>query len=659
MKRGPCRALKVVAMMNQQRAETARGFVAALLMFLLAISILAAPAQGSEATAKLIKAIHGPDQNARVSAFNELGDLAKHDPAIWTTLVGALSDDDLSVRSFAADQFSKASDTDAPILVPKLRALLKNKNSRIRLAAVQALQFMGPRAKDATADLAMMLKDSEADTRWQAADALGAIGPAAKGAVGDLEAALKDSDHGLRQEAAFALARIDPRDRAAIPALLEGLGPASVDEQRAIESLTAMGVYSRDALPTLEHLLTVGRNPGQSPDESTVDDSVRIEVAKMIGKVGGIEAVPSLSDALMHDNVVEVRSAALQSLRDLGDDGAGAIPAFIQALRDSDLLIRQGAVDALVKLGTHATPALIAALQNKDLYIREGAVETLSRTNPLPDDAVRALAVTASSDKSQTVREDAEDALQNARTNPLAAALGPVQKQAPAEPAPAPAEDTNRRCTREEIIATIPADDEHEYPLRLDTLLPVDSGRFLVTLHKGQDRGDRLAIWKTAGDDRYQRTQLMEANVDVDESISPPELFNPKGQPNGENTRFLYLVSGTRRFADETVFAVDTYAHELRPVEIEPPEKAYASMLKPGEQWTPYNVNYFTDDQVPRFKVTLAKKTDPDCCPTAGQIVGTYKIVEDVQPGSDPLKPPVRSWKFVPANATRKPMPPQ
>ena len=224
---------------------------------------------------------------------------------------------------------------------------------------------------------------------------------------------------------------------------------------------------------------------------------------------------------------------------------------------------------------------------------------------------------------------------------------------------PAPAEDPNRRYTKEEIIATIPADDEHENPLRLEALLPLDDGRFLVSLHKGQDRGDRLAIWKKAGDDRYQRTQLTEANVDVDESISPPELFTPKGQPNSENTRFLYLVSGTRRFADETVLAVDTYAHELRPVEIESPEKAYASMLQPGEQWTSYNVNYFSDDQVPRFEPALAKKTDPDCCPTAGQIVGTYKIVEDVQPGSDPIKPPVRSWKFVPRSATRKPMPPQ
>ena len=377
--------------MKQPRVETARRFAtAARLIVLLTISVSAALAQGAESTATLIKAIHGPDQNVRVSAFNQLGDLAKHDPAIWTTLMGALSDDDLSVRSFAADQFSKASDSDAPMLVPKLRALLKDKNSRIRLAAVQALQFMGPKAKAATPDIALMLKDSEPDTREQAADALGAIGPAAKGAVGDLDAALKDPDHGLRQEAAFAIARIDPHDRAAIPALLEGLGPASVDEQRAIESLALMGVDSQDALPTLEHLLTVGRNPGQSPDESSVDDGVRIEVAKMLGKVGGIEAVPSLADALMHDNVVDVRSAALQSLRDLGDDGAGAIPAFIQAMRDSDLVIRQGAVDALVKLGPRATPALTAALKNQDLYIREGAVEALSRINPLPDGAVRA-----------------------------------------------------------------------------------------------------------------------------------------------------------------------------------------------------------------------------------------------------------------------------
>jgi hypothetical protein len=129
------------------------------------------------------------------------------------------------------------------------------------------------------------------------------------------------------------------------------------------------------------------------------------------------------------------------------------------------------------------------------------------------------------------------------------------------------------------------------------------------------------------------------------------------GQPDDAKTQFLYIVSGNRRSADETMYAIDTDAHGLRPVQIESPEKQYESMPRPGEEMTQYNVNYFADNQQPWFELTLRREAVPDCCPSEGQIFGTYKIIKKTQTsdGADKLLATV--WKFIPAAATRQPLP--
>ena len=55
-----------------------------------------------------------------------------------------------------------------------------------------------------------------------------------------------------------------------------------------------------------------------------------------------------------------------------------AIPALIEALRDSDVKVRQNVVEALGRIGTdEAVPALIDALRNGDAVIRRNVVEAL------------------------------------------------------------------------------------------------------------------------------------------------------------------------------------------------------------------------------------------------------------------------------------------
>ncbi len=604
--------------------------------------------------ADLTAEVRGTDANARVGALWVLGDMGKHNSAVWPILLEALSSDDGAVRGVAANQFSNASDADARMLVPKLRERLKDKRPEIRLAGVEALSGLGPRAKDATPDIAAMLHDSPRDNRSMAIEALRSIGPPAASAAGELANVLKDPDPELREDAAFALLTIDPHNRAAIPIMIEVLNrPDGMNSGGATAALETMGPEANEALPDLAHLLTVGRNPNETPDESTPADTTRFYIAKMIGKVGGKNSVPALSEALMHDPVDEVRKAALASIENLGADET-AIPALIEAMRDRDDMIRYDAKNTLAKLGNAAVPALIAALKNKDFYIRDGAVDTLSginRLHPLPDDAVRALVDTAAHDKSNIVREDAEIALQDV-PGPMAEAgltnLAPLPESTP-EP-----NDTGKIYTKAEIVATFPADDDHEYPLELTSLLPIDDGRFLVSFHQGKDRGDRVAIWKKLGTDKYEQLQVIEANTDVDQTISPPSLFTPAGQPDGEKNQFLDIVSGTRCCTDEDLFVIDRKANDLLPVEIDSADKKFQTLLRPGEEFSSHDVNFFDDGKFPHFELALAKKGDPDCCPSAGLIVGTYKIIKET--GSESTAKP--SWKFVPVDGARKPMPP-
>jgi HEAT repeat protein len=85
---------------------------------------------------------------------------------------------------------------------------LQSQNADDRRSAAQALEKIGPEAKEAVPDLITALKDQNPEVRRAAAYVLGKIGPEAKEAVPDLSAALKDHDPEVRRFAAQALAQI-------------------------------------------------------------------------------------------------------------------------------------------------------------------------------------------------------------------------------------------------------------------------------------------------------------------------------------------------------------------------------------------------------------------------------------------------------------------
>jgi hypothetical protein len=116
---------------------------------------------------------------------------------------------------------------------------------------------------------------------------------------------------------------------------------------------------------------------------------------------------------------------------------------------------------------------------------------------PLTPEAVDALII-ALKDRSLDIRSAAATALQNAGGEAERAALAEQNREEQIY-AQRSKPDT-RRYGKQEIIAAIPADADHKYPLTLAYLFPIypiggsaQQSEFLITRHTGKDRPERLA----------------------------------------------------------------------------------------------------------------------------------------------------------------------
>jgi len=202
-------------------------------------------------------------------------------------------------------------------------------DARLRRAAVEVLEMVGPAAAPAVPALAAALDDPDRFVRWSAVRALRNIGPAAaRCATPGLARLLEDADIDVRLAAAAALRQFAPGGQAS-------------------------GVRQ------------VSYTPGQlSPFART--------------------ALPPLVRALRSEDR-EVRTAAMQTLRGLGPEARPAVPALREALADASPRVRQTAAETLGAVGPAARQAvddLRRATQDADAEVRRAAGEALLNIGP-------------------------------------------------------------------------------------------------------------------------------------------------------------------------------------------------------------------------------------------------------------------------------------
>jgi hypothetical protein len=176
-----------------------------------------------------------------------------------------------------------------------------------------------------------------------------------------------------------------------------------------------------------------------------------------------------------------------------------------------------------------------------------------------------------------------------------------------------------RGHSREEILTDIPPDADHKNPLRADQVLEQpapDGSTVLVTVYSGEGWGDLLRVWRGRGNLFYLTS---ERSIDEPGTSSyKVSLFRFKER--------IYLhvmldISGHGHLHEDEFFRIDAGAL----TQLSTP-KGLPLELAEGEQVLKGAFESFNNDDL-RFEFGIWKAGDPNCCPTAGWVSGTYTIV--------------------------------
>ncbi|MEK7232287.1 MAG: HEAT repeat domain-containing protein [Elusimicrobiota bacterium] len=345
-----------------------------------------------------------------------------------------------SLRRDAVDALGKM----GAIAVPGLTEVLKDSDPRIRFAAAEALERLGPVASAAASMLVeVSINDGSRglcgpgifpSTCFTTAELLSKIGPSAKKAVvPSLVEALKNDNAGVRFWAIYSLEKMGPIAREAIPALAEAIKDSDSSVRfQAVGALVKVGPNSPETVPALVVALSdnyianrkaavgalaelgpAGKNAAAELVEALKDDELADAAAKALGKMGSAakEAVPALIERFKEDG--QFRSRSSLAIEILSKIGSPALPALLEALKDPNASVRRCAAESLGGISPAtktAVQALAVALKDDDPNIRTAASMALGKIGPTAKDAVPPL-VAALKDQNREVRVAAVSAL--------------------------------------------------------------------------------------------------------------------------------------------------------------------------------------------------------------------------------------------------------
>jgi HEAT repeat protein len=198
--------------------------------------------------------------------------------------------------------------------LPSLVGALSDPDVRARLAAIDALEMLGPDALPAAPALTRSLTDRDLFVRWAAARTLGGmvrpdedVPESLVAAVPGIARLLCDADLDVRLAAAAALARYGPAAAEAVPALAQTVNKGDVEIR--VAALDALGSIGTDAAA----------------------------------------AIPAVIEALSHEDP-RVRAAAVRLLARFGPAAVQAADPLRALLTDPDPEVRRLAADAVLRI---------------------------------------------------------------------------------------------------------------------------------------------------------------------------------------------------------------------------------------------------------------------------------------------------------------------
>ena len=270
-------------------------------------------------------------------------------------------------------------------------------------------------------DALQSLKSGDTATRIAVVDRLGELGPKAARAVPEVTALLADADPMVRAHAAQTLSKIGSAAQSAVPALARLIVDPSEEVRR--EAATAIGAIQPDPQVAVPLLIQVIRD---------AKPSVRIRALHSLVELGRPAAGP-LAEMLQDD---ELQYWAELGLTELGPLAEAAIPALINEIQDPHPDSRREAILALAAMGPTAEPAVGALTKAlDDPHVRGAAAFALGRIGPAARPAAAKLEALSTQDSPllKTVslwalariypndrkrQQEAVERLANALTNP-------------------------------------------------------------------------------------------------------------------------------------------------------------------------------------------------------------------------------------------------
>jgi len=320
------------------------------------------PAAAEEAT----RLIGHAAPNVRGSGVDALKIIGPGAGAAAPALRDLLRHADPGVRRSAAEGLSHVK-LAAVVAAPELTSLLKD-DAQVRQAALQALEGIGPGAKDAGASVIGLLADKSEWVREAAVRALGSIERDAERKLPFLRRVLGDRAAHVRYAALDMLSRMEADAEPAARELANLL--TDKDERIRSDAAKALREIGSDDPRVLRKLAeAIGTNPGASKALTGKGELLKPLVPILAERLGYFR-----TDARINRLLLE-----------LGKDAEPATEALLRALVAEIDRPRRGSGDmfsstsdgVLVAIGRPAVPGLLRLVRHKNRLVRYRALSAL------------------------------------------------------------------------------------------------------------------------------------------------------------------------------------------------------------------------------------------------------------------------------------------
>lgn len=267
-------------------------------------------------------------------------------------------------------------------------SLEKDKSIRVKEIAASSLGKMVPESAPAIPALILAMKQKDTGLRVAAVDALRRLGPEAKDAAPDLRALASDSTADIISKSFAFLALGNLKDGAAIPVLLQTVQDAKMPLELRLPAANAISMMGGEAGGLIAEKLGLLLIEEGTPKDLKIALSITLDSQESFAYPAWKSMVPALKD-----RDAAVRSIILHCL--------GSIGAKLQ----KDFKVVQAAV--------------LGCVNDSALEVRLAAVETLGRWGPeLSDDEVVKKVESLTKDTAKEMRETAATVLKRLKGTP-------------------------------------------------------------------------------------------------------------------------------------------------------------------------------------------------------------------------------------------------